>query len=197
MITFLDNSSAVGSTVVILLRTFFVGFGFIVPALLFVKPKKTPEFKKMFVAAAIQVVRVAGLLYTIFWLLDAYNATTPKPAGEYSISAGPLFYLGENFYAYWITLLIFLVATQLLWVSKIRNNKILVGLLALLILLNSFNVFPLLLAQAKITMPIVWGWPVHDNGMFAIALLLHLFMFFCIVFTLLLVSGKLKDYKKG
>lgn len=197
MITFLDNSSAVGSTVVILLRTFFVGFGFIVPALLFVKPKKTPEFKKLFVSASIQVVRIAGLLYTLFWLLDAYTATSPKPAGKYFISSGPLFYFGENFYIYWLTPLVFLIGTQLLWVPKIRHNKIIVGLLALLILLNSFNVFQIILSQAKITIPMVWGWPIHDNGMFAIALLLHLFMFFAIVFTTLLISGKLKDLQKA
>jgi hypothetical protein len=196
MITWLNNTSSIGSTTIILLRTFFVGFGFIVPALLFVKPNKMPEFKKMFVDTAIQVVRVAGLLYTVFWLLDAYNATSPKPAGEYFISAGPLFYLGQNFYIYWLTPLIFLLATQLLWVPAVKRNKFIIGLLALLILLNSFNVFSLLLSQAKITLPIVWGWPTHDNGMFAIAILLHLFMFFSIVFTLMLVSGKLKDLKK-
>jgi len=196
MITFLDNSSAVGSTVVILLRTFFVGFGFIVPALLFVKPKKTPEFKKLFIATSVQVVRVAGLLYFVFWLLDAYTATVGKPSGNYVISAGPLLYFGENFYIYWLTPIIFLISTQLLWVPRIRQNKIIVGLLALLILLNSFNVFQIVLSQAKVIIPMVWGWPVHDNGMFAIALLLHLFMFFSIVFTLLLVSGKLKDLNK-
>lgn len=193
----LDNSSEVSSAIVVLLRTFFVGFGFLAPAMLFVKPYKMPQFKKMFVEAAIKVVRIAGLLYTLFWILDAKTATTAKPAGDYLISSGPKFYLGDGFYIYWLTTLIFLVATQLLWISKIRLSKIAVSIIALLVLLNSFNVFPILLSQYKINMPWVWGWPTPDSWMFAVALLLHLFMFTTIVFTVLVATGKLKEYNKA
>ncbi|MXN92842.1 hypothetical protein GR160_16565 [Flavobacterium sp. Sd200] len=189
----LDNSSTVSSAIVILLRTFFVGFGFLAPAMLFVKPKKMPQLKKLFVAAGIQIVRIAGILYALFWILDAYTATTAKPAGDYLISSGPKLYLGEHFYIYWLTPLIFFIATQLLWIPKIKQNKIAVSVIALLVLLNSFNVFPILLSQYKINMPWVWGWPAPDSWMFAVALLLHLFMFTTIVFTVLVASGKLKE----
>lgn len=193
----LDNSSAISSAIVVLLRTFFVGFGFLVPAMLYVKPKKTPELKKLFVTASVQIVRLAGILYTVFWILDAYAATSAKPAGEYLISSGPKLYLGQSFYIYWLTPLIFLIATQLLWIPKVRKSKLAISVIALMVLLNSFNVFPMLLSQYKINMPWVWGWPSADSWMFAVALLLHLFMFTTIVFTVMVASGKLKDYKKA
>jgi len=196
MITWLDNSTPVSATTIALLRTFFVGFGLIIPALLYVRPKKTPDFKNIFIATSIQIIRVIGILYFILWILDAQSATSiAQTEGGYSVTMGPPFYLGGSFYIFWLTPLIFLLTTQLLWVSKIRENKIMVFVLSLLMLLNSFNVFTLLLTKLGITMPVVWAWPSADNGMFAVAVLLHLFMFACIVFTTMVVSGKLKDNK--
>ena len=197
MITWLDNSTPVSATTVALLRTFFVGFGFIIPALLFVKPKKTPEFKKLFVATSIQVIRFIGIIYFVLWVLDARAATSVSSvAGGYALTVGPPFYLSGPFYIFWVTPLVFLLTTQLLWIEKIRNNKILVSVFCLFMLLNSFNVFSLALAAVKIALPIVWAWPKPDNGMFALALALHLFMFACIVFTIIVVSGKLKENTK-
>jgi len=197
MITWLDNSTPISATAIALLRTFFVGFGLVIPALLYVKPKKAPEFKNIFIATSIQIIRLIGILYFIFWVLDAQSATSiAQTEGGYAVTMGPPFYLGASFYIFWLTPLIFLVTTQLLWISKIRVNKIIVLVLSLLMLLNSFNVFSLLLTKLKITMPIVWAWPSADNGMFAVAVLLHLFMFACIVFTTMVVSGKLKDGSK-
>jgi len=198
MITWLDNSTPVSATTIALLRTFFVGFGLIVPALLFVKPKKSPDFKNIFIATSIQIIRLIGILYFILWVLDAQSATAISAVeGGYAVTMGPPFYLGGSFYIFWLTPFIFLLATQLFWIGKVRGNKIIVLVLSLLMLLNSFNVFSLLLTKLKITMPIVWAWPSADNGMFAVAVLLHLFMFACIVFTTMVVSGRLKDSSKA
>ncbi|KGO87237.1 hypothetical protein Q765_06095 [Flavobacterium rivuli WB 3.3-2 = DSM 21788] len=196
MITWLDNSTPVSATTIALLRTFFVGFGLIIPALLYVKPKKSPDFKNIFIATSIQIIRLIGILYFILWVLDAQSATSIAPAeGGYAVTMGPPFYIGGSFYIFWLTPLIFLLTTQLFWIAKVRANKIIVLVLSLLMLLNSFNVFSLLLTKLKITMPIVWAWPSADNGMFAVAVLLHLFMFACIVFTTMVVSGRLKENK--
>ena len=197
MITWLDNSTPISAATIALLRTFFVGFGFIIPILLFVKPHKAPGFKKLFAATSIQIIRIVGLLYFALWVLDAHTGTSiDAVAGGYAITSGPPFYLGRPFYIYWLTPLVFLLTTQLLWIPKIRDNKMLVSLFSLLMLINSFNLFTLALAKLKITMPMVWAWPSPDNGMFAVALILHLFMFACIVFTTMVVSGKLKDSSK-
>jgi hypothetical protein len=197
MITWLDNSTPVSATTVALLRTFFVGFGFFIPALLFVKPKKTPELKRLFIETSTQIIRLIGILYFILWVLDAHTGTSVAPVeGGYSVVAGPPFYLGGSFYVYWLTPLLFLLTTQLLWVDAIKRNKVIVSLLCLLMLLNSFNVFTLALAKAKITIPLVWAWPSPDNGMFAVALALHLFMFACIVFAAMVAGGKLKEHGK-
>jgi len=122
MTTWLDNSSQISAVTVALLRTFFIGFGFIVPALLFVKPKKTPEFKKLFITVSIQIIRLIGIIYFALWVMDAKAATSVSAvAGGYSLTVGPPFYLGESFYIYWLTPLIFLLTTQLLWINKIRK----------------------------------------------------------------------------
>jgi hypothetical protein len=58
----------------LLLRSVFIGFGFLIPILAVMKTSdlKKLEFKDLFILTAIQLVRIAGILYFILGAVAVY-----------------------------------------------------------------------------------------------------------------------------
>lgn len=117
-----------------LLQSVFTGFGIVIPivALLRTVNLKKLAVKEAFVLTAVQVLRLAGILYFILFCVDAYfQYTQPYSVGPGVTLESPLF--GRYWVLEWFTPIMYLVLSQLFWIKKLRIKK--AGLITLAILL--------------------------------------------------------------
>lgn len=180
----------------LLLKSIFVGFSFIIPILIFVKTSnlKALRLKDMFVLTSVQVVRVAGILYAVFFLLNTYLIYLDRAnAGEWGPWSVKIMLFGEHSIMYWFPPLMFVLLSQLFWIKRVYVKKpILVVIAILMLILPSYRLVLFFINLGKGYNSIIWTFYPPATP-FEIALNIIVYIF--IVFTILLIGGKLKDKK--
>lgn len=174
----------------ILLKSIFVGFGFIIPILALIKTSnlKALEVKDLFILTSVQAIRVSGIIYFVLALVAVY----PFFANDGSVGG-----VNVDFTGYGLNLLfsplMYLLLSQLFWIKKLYMKKAALITLAILLLilphvrfLSSVKTFSLgslttVLSVFNMTNIILWA--------------LNIIVFIFIIFTIILLGGKLKDKK--
>lgn len=180
------------SVIKALLLSIFIGFGIVIPIVTAVKSSnlKTIEFKSLFVLTAVQLVRISGILYFVLWLLDLYRNyaqyDTNKQGVDYTLF-GPLWLV------FWMPPILYFLISQVFWFKKIYTKKSALITFSILLFILPFQKLWIILSglfneyhrvtEASPAFTVVAG----------VALNIVIFVF--LVFTLVLMSGKLKDKK--
>lgn len=179
----------------ILLRSVFVGFGFVIPILALIKTSnlKALEVKDLFILTAVQAIRVSGIIYFVLALVAAY---------PYFANSGPVGNVNVDFTGYGLTMLfsplMYLLLSQLFWIKKLYMKKTaLITLSILLLILPSHRLMMYVSSFSgsdKDYLPGSWTMSVQTFSP-AIEFLLNIIVFIFIIFTIILLGGKLKDKK--
>lgn len=187
----------VTSVLKVLIEALFTGFGILVPifALIRTSNLKTIAIKDLFILQAVQAVRLSGIVYALLQIPVIYSMLKPAEttkAGLVSINYPTSFIVTTFFPA-----LVYLIISQLFWIKKTYLKKApLITLALLLLILPSQSVAALisrLFADSHDYLPS--SWTMFTNmmpGNLAVRTLLNMVIFFFTVFTLMLLSGKLK-----
>lgn len=172
----------------LLITTFFTGFGIVIPVLCFVKTKHLQkiEFKNLFILTAVQAVRIVGILYVVLWVVDKYlehinpSYDISHHVGIWDRLTGP----------YWFIELFppvgFLLLSQLFWVKKVYHNKILLVVAALLLFVMSLH--------RMLVYTFAYGQALQEGYIWQ--LLISCIIFIFTTFTIILATGKLKTILK-
>lgn len=180
------------SVIKALLLSIFIGFGIVIPILSTVKSSnlKTIEFKSLFVLTAVQLVRISGILYFVLWLLDLYRNyaqyDTNKQGVDYTLF-GPLWLV------FWMPPILYFLISQIFWFKKIYTKKSALITFSILLFILPFQKLWIILSGLfneyhRVT---------EASPAFTVAagVALNIVIFVFLVFTLVLMSGKLKDKK--
>ena len=176
-----------------LLLSIFIGFGVVIPILSQVKTSdlKTLAFKDLFILTSVQLVRISGILYFLLWLLDLY-----RNYAQYEVNKQGVDYtlFGPLWLVFWMPPILYFVLSQVFWIKKIYFKKSALITFALLLFILPFQKLWVILSgvfneyhrvtEASPAFTVVAG----------VALNVIIFVF--MVFTLVLMSGKLKDKKR-
>lgn len=170
-----------------------MGFGLVLPivSLLPTSSFKALEVKNLFILKAVQIVRLAGLMYFLVWALDTYaiyGESAGLPDG-YNIFKFRLF--GKYSMFYWLPPMFYLLLTQALWIKKLYIKKAPRITFALSLLVLPSHHFIGLMAKLQgnnvdgfITVPLLRE---------ILLLILSAVTFFFLTVVVVLASGKLKD----
>ena len=73
------------SLLTIILESIFVGFGIVIPVLSLIRTSnlKTIEVKDLFILTAVQMVRLAGILYIILFAAQAIGWYSGEPEDDF------------------------------------------------------------------------------------------------------------------
>jgi hypothetical protein len=174
----------------LLLKTIFVGFGFVMPVLALIKTSKLKalEVKNLFILTAVQTLRVSGIIYFILAFVAAYPLLAhTSPTGVSGVKI--------DFTNYIVFLLfsplMYLLVSQLFWIKKMYMKKAALITLSLLLLILPSTIF-LLVAQGQDYMAELKA---TFSGVEIVRALISCVMFIFITFTIILIGGKLKDKK--
>lgn len=176
----------------ILLKSIFVGFGVVIPILKFTKSSdlKTIAVKDTFVLTAVQVLRIAGLLFFFVWLANVYDLSL-KPVSDHGTT---LSFTNRLFGPYWLhyafSPLMYLLLSQLFWIKKLYLKKTpLITLAILLLILPSERILIIVTSFHRDYLPSSWA-------MYTINPVLHfvlnIIVFIFIIIPVMLLTGKLK-----
>lgn len=174
----------------VLLRSVFIGFGILIPLLAVMRTSdlKKLEFKDLFILTAIQLVRIAGIIYFILGVVAVYPLffnTGPAAAGAVKVDLSA--YGMQIIFAPLMTLII----TQFFWFKKLFMKRKALIVLPLLLLIIPSALF-LKIAQSEDFAPVLkaaFSWQE------IVKTVISIIIFFFITFTILLLGGKLKDKK--
>jgi len=174
----------------LLLRSVFIGFGFLIPIFAVMKTSdlKKLEFKDLFILTAIQMVRIAGVIYFILGVVAVYPLffnTGPAAAGNVKVDLSA--YGMQIIFAPLMTLII----TQFFWFKKLYMRRKALIVFPLLLLIIPSALF-LKIAQSENFEPVLraaFSWQEILKTIISVVI------FFFITFTILLLGGKLKDKK--
>jgi hypothetical protein len=174
----------------VLAHSVFTGFGIVIPvvALLRTSNLKKIAVKEAFVLTAVQVLRVAGILYFILWLADTYIAMESLQGVNAIDTSNRLF--GTYSFAYWFSPLMYLLLSQLFWIKKLYIKKApLITLALMLLILPSQRLLIIITSFHRDYLPSSW---VMYQGSIVLQVVLNIIVFIFIVFTVMLAGGKLK-----
>ena len=185
----------------ILLKSIFVGFGFVMPILALIKTSnlKALQVKDLFILTSIQAVRLAGIIYFILAVKDLY----PLYFGGDSYEQVNVDY--TNLMVNWMFApALYLLLSQVFWIKKIyMKKKALIVFSVLVLILPSYFVLQVLLRSIFIFTTsdrdyLPSYWIMYEKG-FGISpvlgFVLNIIVFIFIIFTIILLGGKLKDKK--
>jgi hypothetical protein len=171
----------------ILLKSIFVGFGFIIPilSLLKISSLKALEVKDLFILTAVQTVRISGILYFILAAVSVYPLFMHDNtmAGNVKVDFG-----GFAMYILFSPIMC-LVISQLFWIKKLYMRKGSRITLAIMLLLLPSAVF-LAIAKSQDFMPQLKA---TFGGQEILKALISCIIFIFVTFTIILMGGKLKD----
>jgi len=175
----------------VLLRSIFIGFGILMPLFSLKKSSdlQTIKFKDLFILTAIQLVRIAGILYFILGAVALYPLffnTGGAAAGSVKVDLS-----GTGMNVIFAPLMT-LVITQFFWFKKIYMKRKALIVLPLLLLLLPSALF-VAVAESRDYLPVLktaFSWPELLKTAISVVI------FFFITFTIMLLGGKLKDNKK-
>jgi len=173
-----------------LLLSIFTGFGIIIPILSAVKSSnlKTIEFKNLFILTAIQLVRVSGALYFVLWLLDLY-----RNYAQYEVNKQGVDYtlFGPLWLVFWMPPILYFILSQLFWIKKLYTKKSALITFSILLFILPFQKLWLILSTLTHQYQrVTEATPAYT---IVVSVLLNIIIFIFMVFTLVLMSGKLKD----
>ncbi|MFD2602549.1 hypothetical protein [Flavobacterium suzhouense] len=173
----------------ILLKSIFVGFGFIIPilTLLRISDIKTLQIKDLFILTAVQTVRISGIIYFILAAVAVYPLLMHdnSMAGNVKVDFG-----GFAMYILFSPIMT-LVITQLFWIKRLYMKKGSRITLSFMLLLLPSAVF-LAIAKSQDFMPALKA---TLSGPEILKTLISCIIFIFITFTIILMGGKLKDKK--
>ena len=171
----------------ILLKSIFVGFGFVIPLLVLLKTKgeEATRLKEVFVTSAIQLVIFSGIVYFILAAKDAYLLYSNNASyGHINIQNNNyLFYLLFQPFVY-------LLLSQVFWIKKLRTKKVaLITFSLLLLIVPSQWLFAIVTSFHKDYLP-----SSVSGNILAVVLevILNIVVFIFINITIMAAKGKLK-----
>jgi hypothetical protein len=176
-----------------LLLSVFTGFGIVVPivALLHTSNLKKITVKEAFILSAVQVLRVAGILYFILFCVDAYlqyQATN----GSAALVTVQLPMFGPYWFAYWGPAFMYLLLSQLFWIKKLYIKKAaLITFAIMLLILPSQWVITFITYSMLSNDYLPSSWTMH-YGTTILQVLLNVVVFIFVVFAVMAGTGKLK-----
>ena len=189
-----------GSILTIILESILVGFGLLIPIVAFIR---TPHYKaigrkELFILTAVQMARIAGIIYFFQMILKAYFFHINKDMIIASIEATGKVFDERYFMFVWFKPLMVLLLTQLLWIKKFYQKKAILVSLALLLFLLPFVLpsmgrilehFVILVSSFhRDYLPDSWS---LSYGISAVELLLNIVLFASIVFAIILIKRRL------
>ncbi len=174
----------------ILLKSIFVGFGFVMPILVLIKTSnlKALEVKNLFILTAVQAVRVSGIIYFVLAFVAAYPLFAhSSPIGASGVKV--------DFTSYALFLmfspLMYLLISQLFWIKKLYMKKAALITLSILLLILPSSMF-LAIAQSQDVVPVIKN---TFSGVEILKGAISCTVFIFVILTIILIGGKLKDKK--
>jgi len=164
----------------VILRSIFIGFGFLVPFISLINTNNIPKlkFKDLFVLTAVQAVRVGGIIYFILFIIESYlRQDYVKLYGNYWI-------------LYWFSPLMYLLLSQLFWVKKLYFKKSALITLALLLLVLPSQLFLAMVNAVYRNQPV--SSLQLSVGNILLEFVLSVIVFIFIIFTIMLAGNKFK-----
>ena len=174
----------------ILLKSIFVGFGFVIPILVLIRTSnlKALEAKNLFILTAVQAVRISGIIYFILAFVAAYPLFAhSSPTGASGVK------IDFTNYALYLMFspLMYLLMSQLFWIKKLYMKKAALITLSILLLILPSAVF-LAIAQSKDYVSVL---KTTFSGVEILKTAISCMVFIFVTFTIILIGGKLKDKK--
>ena len=173
----------------ILLKSVFVGFGFVIPILALIRTSniKAIAVKDLFILTAVQAVRIAGIFYFLLAAKDAYTYFFDGTSYTTSNVSAPAYML-FTFFPPAMTV----VLSQLFWIKKLYMKKAALITFALLLLILPSDLFVRYLSHWALgTYGSLWlNFPAFP-GLLSYGLL-NIMVFIFIIFIIMLAGGKLK-----
>jgi hypothetical protein len=116
----------------ILNTSVFEGFAFFVLIALIAmrKPGKTRELFSELMDVAVTIIRINSLVFVPLWALTIYESSQNDEQYQSLLNR----MMGPYWLAYWMYIFFYGVFPQLLWLKKLKRNKILLAILALLLM---------------------------------------------------------------
>ncbi len=171
----------------ILLKSIFVGFGFVIPLLVLIKTKKTEatSLKEVFITSAIQLLIFSGIVYFILAAKDAYFLYFNNTSHKY-------INVQDNNYLFYLLFqpFVYLLLSQVFWIKKLRIKKIaLITFSLLLLIVPSQWLFAIFTSFHKDYLP-----SSMSMNILAVVLevVLNIVVFIFINITIMAAKGKLK-----
>lgn len=171
----------------ILLKSIFVGFGFVIPLLVLIKTKKAEatRLKETFIISAIQLVIFSGIIYFILAGKEAYFLYFNNTSYEH-------INVQNNDYLFYLLFqpFVFLLLSQVFWIKKLRTKKIaLITFSLLLLIVPSQWLFAIVTAFHRDYLP---GSISKDILTTVLEVVLNIVVFIFINITIMVSKGKLK-----
>lgn len=174
-----------------LLHSVFIGFGIVIPIVALLRTSNLKKFavKEAFVLTAVQVLRLAGIIYFVLFCIDAYF----QYKRPYSVAMGvtlesPLF--GKYWMLEWFGPIMYLLLSQLFWLRKLYIKKAaLITLAIMLLILPSEKLVIIITSFHRDYLPSSWT---MYNSTFIPEILLNIIIFIFMVFAVMTATGKVK-----
>ena len=176
----------------LLLESILTGFGIVIPILALIRTSnlKTIAVKDLFILTAVQMVRLAGILYAVVFLVHTlvmYNgrAENPWPTATEQMLFGPYWFV------YWFPPAMSVLLSQLFWIKKLYHKSAPRIVLALfLLILPSTRLMVFIANLGKGEMNVIKFSSVTPFSI--VEVLLNIIVFIFITFAVMLAGGKLK-----
>ncbi|MES2488021.1 MAG: hypothetical protein V4581_18990 [Bacteroidota bacterium] len=174
----------------VLFESLFIGFAIIIPIVSLIKTSnlKTLLVKDLFVLQAVQAIRVAGIMNLLLALPDAYSVYIEQH------SVGVTYPVSFQLFTFYPTLAYFIL-TQFFWFKKLymKKSALITLCLFLLILPSDWILTILATLDAPQVEYLPASWRLHTATTLA-RIGLNIVIFFFTTFSLMVVSGKLKQF---
>lgn len=180
------------SIVMILLQSILTGFGIVIPifALIRTSNLKTIAVKDLFILTAVQMVRLAGILYAIVFLVQTYEMYSARTENPWPTATEHMLF-GSYWFVYWFPPAMSVLLSQLFWIKKLyhkSSSRIVLALFLLILPSTRLMVFIANLGKGEmnaIKFSLVTPFSIVE-------VLLNIIVFIFITFAVMLSSGKLK-----
>ncbi|WP_417352578.1 hypothetical protein [Flavobacterium alkalisoli] len=169
----------------------FTGFSIVIPVLLLLpfKNGQAKEFRGFFIDTAIKLLRLSGIAYLFFFMLDTYILYTQQGVNFLNHITGAYWLY------YWFSPLMYLFLSQLLWIKKLWSKKgglIIFSLLLLLLPSQKFLVFMAAFNRDYL----LSSWSMYTSDI-VIEFVLNIIVFIFTILTITLLTNKLRTNIKA
>lgn len=145
--------------------------------------------REFFIDTAIKLLRVSGIAYLFFFMLDTYMLNI-QLGGDFLNHI-----IGAYWLYYWFSPIMYLFLSQLLWIKKLSSKKSgLIIFSLLLLLLPSQKLLVFITAFHRDYLPS--GYTMYSSGIM-IEFVLNIIVFIFTILTITLLTNKLKTNIKA